>query len=191
MKKILFIIVILTGFNTAYAEFIRPTADIITTKASMEFIKNSKVHSSLNNSEVTFHYEGLYWEEFGEDIANEFSDFGSYFLTIEFVKKFEKGSLYQYYYIPQKDVKKILTMSTNFNKNTYMKVTLPMMVFIEKDDRKTLEGYYYRDFKIYTNNGKCILEFLEAGEDNIIERLSFDQSVLLNVWQILLQNTVY
>lgn len=191
MKKVLFIILMLALFNTAYAEYIKPQQNIITTKSDIEFIVNNKVTDKLDNGEVTFHYEGLSWEEFGEEVANDFNQFGAYFLTIEFVKKYKKGSVYQYYYIPQKDVKKILTMSTSFNKNTYMKITLPVMAFVEENGTKSLAGHYYRDFKAYTNKGKFVLEFFEAGEDNIIERLSFDQSVLLNVWQILLQNTVY
>lgn len=191
MKKILFVVIMFTLFNTAYAEYIKPQQDIISTKADLEFIINNKVHNQIADGEITFHYEGMYWEEFGEEVANDFNNFGAYFLTLEFAKKFEKGSLYQYYYIPQREVKKILTMATNFNKNTYMKITLPIMAFIDENGNRSLGGHNYRDFKVYTNKGKFILEFLEAGEDNIIERLSFDQSVLLNVWQALLQNTVY
>lgn len=191
MKKILFIILILALCNTAYAEYIKPVASIITTKADIEFIKNNK-HDDTMKGEVTFHYESVYWEEFGENLANDFNSFGAYFLTLEYVVKFKPGYvLYQYYYIPQHEVKKMLTMATSFNKDTYMKMTLPVMAFFEKEGKKELAGYYYRDFKLYTDKGKFIIEFFEAGKDSVIEKLSFDQTVLLKVWQILLQNTVY
>ena len=189
MKKFLFIIFILVLYNTVYAEFIKPINNIISTKAALQDA-NSK--GNALNGEVHFHYNSVYWADYGQEVAELYDNtYGGFFLTIEFVVQGKNGALKQYYHIPQQEVKKLLTMATSFNKDTYMQLLIPVTAVIEKSGNKELINYYDHQFKAYTSNGNFILEWKNADKNGIKEQLSFDQAVLLKVWQILLQNTVY
>ena len=189
MKRILFIIFMLVLYNTAYAEFIKPIDNIISTKATLQ---DANKKSDALNGEVHFHYNSVYWADYGQEVAELYDNtYGGFFLKIEFVVQGKNGALKQYYHIPQQEVKKLLTMATSFNKDTYMQLLIPVTAVIEKSGNKELINYYDHQFKAYTNNGKFILEWENADKNGIKEQLSFDQAVLLKVWQVLLQNTVY
>ena len=191
MKKKIIVIFVLLCSSLSYAEFVKPVSKIISTKATVSFLPMDKEAPSMVGT-VTFHYGGVNWGEYGEEVAEAFSDvYSGHFLYIEFITEYKNGvKLRQVYHIPENKIDQFLDMGTSFNKDTFVEIDIPIVITMqEKGKSVDLIGHHDPSYKIYTDKGKINIEWYPKDMDK--ELLSFDQTVLLRIKTTLLQNTVY
>lgn len=191
MKNFLIVIFVLLCSSSSYAEFIKPVSNIISTKAVLASFPVEKALPKMNGT-VTFHYGGVNWNDYGEEVAKTFDNvYGVYFLYVEFLFIGKNGiQVKQVYHVPENKIDQFLNMATTFNKDTFVQIDIPMVTTIqEKGKERVLLQHADPLYKIYTDKGKINIECYPEDMDK--ELLSFDQAVLLRIKTTLLQNTVY
>ena len=191
MQKIKIILVFMLlvssgGIADAAATYTSPIDNIVSTSAVWGTTDGRIQYSGT----VTFHYRGVDWDYYGADAEKALDGvFPIYCLTIEFkgvLKNGKKAANFQgFELIPRENLDQLYSVLFNFDKNTYVTMDIAEIANVTYNDGESVHGAMIPTQKIYTDGGKCVIEWTEPDKDGVKERLSFDKSVLLTIQSVL------
>lgn len=175
--------------------FRTPMNDIVTTKATLYLVdKKGNIITNKFNGEISFSYNFVDWTQYSLQINEDFGYYKGLMLIMKTNFNVEnnnkKATLQYFFHIPEQELVRIFTLAQSFNKDTYIKIKIPVVEKYKIIDNEGTKHYTYF-YKIYVDKEHFVLEwndyYNEGHNEGHKERFLFNKEVLFYIHQMLIQ----